>query len=82
MKFWKLTAREAARVTASTESGERPYRVALIREQGVVASMVQITAPDDDEACKKARALVDGHAVDLWEGLRFVEHFPARHASK
>ncbi|GJD97319.1 hypothetical protein [Methylobacterium iners] len=63
-------------MTESTESGERAYRAALIGEQGVVASMVQITAIDDDEACKKAKALVDGHAVDLWEGLRFIDHFP------
>ncbi|GJD94509.1 hypothetical protein [Methylobacterium iners] len=82
MKFWKLTARESAGVTASTESGERTYRVALIGDQGVVASMVQIRATDDDEACKKAKALVDGHAVDLWEGLRFVDHFPATDLSK
>ncbi|WP_210248472.1 hypothetical protein, partial [Methylobacterium sp. WL103] len=24
----------------------------------------------------EAKALVNGHAVELWDGLRFIDHFP------
>ena len=33
-------------------------------------------APDDEEAKHKAKSMVDGHGIDLWGGLRFIEHFP------
>lgn len=38
-----------------------------------------ISALEDDEAKAKARALVDGHAVDLWDGLRFIARFEPIH---
>ena len=38
--------------------------------------MVPISVQDDDEAVERAKAMVDGHAVELWDGLRFIEHFP------
>ncbi|WP_264048868.1 hypothetical protein [Methylobacterium flocculans] len=34
-----------------------------------------ISALEDDEAKDKARALADGYAVDLWDGMRFIERF-------
>lgn len=34
-----------------------------------------ILAVGDDDAKIKAQALVDGHAVDLWDGMRFIERF-------
>ena len=34
-----------------------------------------ISAVGDDEAKTKAQALVDGHAIDLWDGMRFIERF-------
>ncbi|GJD93630.1 hypothetical protein [Methylobacterium iners] len=58
------------------------YRANLIDEQGAVVSAVRILAGDDVEAREKAKALVDGHAVDLWAGLRFIDHFPTPDPSK
>ena len=34
-----------------------------------------ISALGDDEAKDKARAIVGGHALDLWDGFRFIERF-------
>ncbi|KQP77501.1 hypothetical protein ASF57_19590 [Methylobacterium sp. Leaf117] len=38
-----------------------------------------ISASDDSEATDKARALVDQHAVDLWDGMRFIDRFEPPH---
>jgi hypothetical protein len=38
-----------------------------------------ISASGDDDARDKARALVDGHAVVLWDGFRFIERFKPPH---
>lgn len=64
-------------MSASPEHGERGYRATLVDQRGMVVSTVRIAAADDADACEKARALVDGHGVDLWEDMRFVDHFPA-----
>ncbi len=64
-------------MSASSEHEESRYLATLIDRQGAVVSIIRITAGDDDEACQKAKALVDGHGVDLWEDLRLVDHFPA-----
>jgi len=53
------------------------YRAMLIDVNGRAVQMLPITAPDDDKAVAQAKALVDGHGVDLWDGVRFIEHFPA-----
>mgnify|MGYP003386412718 CR=1 FL=1 len=64
-------------MSASPEHGERGYRATLVDQRGMVVSTVRIVAADDAEACEKAIVLVGDHDVDLWEDLRFVEHFPA-----
>ena len=58
------------------------YRAILIDGDGHTVSMYRIMAAGDDEAVSQAKALVDGHAVDLWDGVRFIEHFPAITPSK
>ncbi|MCJ2046815.1 hypothetical protein MKK58_20070 [Methylobacterium sp. J-078] len=58
--------------------GEPPptaYRVILLRKDGAVIGAVPLSARDDDFAIAQAKSLVDGHAVELWDGLRFIEHF-------
>ncbi|MHC2019716.1 hypothetical protein [Methylobacterium sp. CM6247] len=52
------------------------YRVILIAKSGTVVNAMRLQADDDAEACERAKAMVDGHAVELWDGLRFIEHFP------
>jgi hypothetical protein len=34
-------------------------------------------AIDDREARRKAKGMVDGYAVDLWDGVRLIGHFPS-----
>lgn len=77
MRFWKANGQGAVGVTTSFQDAEPKYRATLVGAQGIVVSTIRIAASDDVEARKKAKALVDGHAVDLWEGLRFIDHFPA-----
>ena len=33
-----------------------------------------VSASDDEEALSRAVRLADGRAVNVWDGLRFVEH--------
>ena len=52
------------------------YRAVLIDVNGCTVATVRIKASEDDEAVVQAKVLVDGHGVDLWDGVRFIEHFP------
>ena len=51
------------------------YRVFILGSDNRVLRMEPIAVETDDEALSQARAFVDGHAVELWDGLRFIEHF-------
>ena len=56
-----------------------PEKLALsvgqFARSGSVLNTQRLQANDDEEAQAIARHLVDGHAVELWQGLRFIEHF-------
>ena len=52
------------------------YQVRFVDQDGRVSFTVLLFAGDDGEAKHKAKEMVDGHGVDLWDGLRFIEHFP------
>jgi hypothetical protein len=43
---------------------------------GTVVNAMRLAVESDEEALERAKAMVDGHAVELWDGLRFIEHFP------
>lgn len=77
MRFWKANGPGTGGVETSPEDAEPTYRATLVSAQGMVVSTIRIAASHDVEAREKAKALVDSHAVDLWEGLRFIDHFPA-----
>ncbi|WP_156369055.1 hypothetical protein [Methylobacterium sp. Leaf100] len=55
--------------------GTPHYRAMGVGANGEIVSKSEISALGDDEAKAKAQALVDGHAIDLWDDLRFIEHF-------
>lgn len=58
--------------------GTQPYyRAILVDMSGREVSAYRIMASEDDEAVEQAKALLDGYSVDLWDGLRFIEHYPA-----
>ncbi|MHC2017317.1 hypothetical protein [Methylobacterium sp. CM6247] len=65
-----------SRMDALSERRPSAYRVLLLAKTGAVIGMVRISVQDDDEAIERAKAMVDGHAVELWDGLRFIELFP------
>lgn len=52
------------------------YRVVLIAKNGTVLGTVPVSVEGDEEGLERARSMVDGHAVELWDGLRFIEFFP------
>jgi hypothetical protein len=51
------------------------YLAIVVRADGSPVVRIPIAKTDDEAAKAQARTLVDGHAVDLWDGLRFVERF-------
>lgn len=63
------------RTDALSERRLPAYRVLLFAKTGAVIGMVRISVQDDDEAIERAKAMVDGHTVELWDGLRFIELF-------
>lgn len=52
------------------------YRVMLLTKNGVVLESVPVSVKDDGDGRDRARSMGDGRAVELWDGLRFIEHFP------
>lgn len=52
------------------------YRVMLLARNGTLLGSVPISVCDDEHGRERARSMVDGHAVELWDGLRFIEYFP------
>jgi len=63
-------------VETPTRSWDRAaYRVFLLDGDGSVRTSFPLTAADDAEVLALAGAMVDGHAVELWDGVRFIGRF-------
>lgn len=60
-------------------SGLPQYCAIMLDAEGRVAIQIPIAASGDEEAKAMARALVDGHAIDLWDEFRFIERFEPIH---
>jgi hypothetical protein len=56
-------------------SPPRAYRVLHLSADGNVLMALPITAESDLEALTTAETLKRECAVELWDGLRFIEHF-------
>ncbi|GEP11240.1 hypothetical protein MGN01_30850 [Methylobacterium gnaphalii] len=41
---------------------------------GHVLDTIKLNASDDAAALSLARVLAEKHAVELWDGLRFIQH--------
>lgn len=65
-----------SRAEALSEPRVPAYRAIIIAKSGTVVNVLRLHAEDDKQACEHAKAMVDGDAVELWDGLRFIEHFP------
>lgn len=51
------------------------YYAYIMGHDDHITSRVIVTSEDDAEAKRLAKQLVDGHAVELWQGARLVERF-------
>ena len=51
------------------------YYAYLTGDDGHITSRVTILAANDEEAKERAKQLVDGHAVELWQEGRKVATF-------
>lgn len=54
------------------------YRVYIIGPDGHISSRVDLICPDDDAAKERAKALVDGNDVELWQLDRRIAEFEAK----
>jgi hypothetical protein len=56
--------------------GKRPsrYRAFILDADETVLRIEYLPAQDDDTALDLARKLLDGRPIELWDGLRFIEH--------
>jgi hypothetical protein len=54
------------------------YRVYFVDDTGHVAGPPKIVeCADDNEALQKAKQLIDGKDLEVWEGPRLIARFPA-----
>lgn len=51
------------------------YRAYIMDDQGHILKPVELHCEDDEEAKEKARQLVDGHDVELWQLGRKISVF-------
>lgn len=54
------------------------YRAIFVGNDGQIKHIIDVEATSDAEAIKFTETMVDSHAIDLWEGLRYIEHFPVK----
>lgn len=57
------------------------YRAIVLTPDGQVAFTEQLFAENDVEALHAVAVFANDDAVDLWDGLRFIEHFESKAAS-
>ncbi|MDE5453609.1 hypothetical protein GWE18_12170 [Bradyrhizobium sp. CSA112] len=55
------------------------YRAYMIRRDGHIIHRVDIECDDDEAAKERAKLLVNGHDVELWDGARKIAEFKAAH---
>ncbi len=48
------------------------YRVYTLGEDGHIVRRTETYCLDDEAALERAKNLAEGHAVELWEGDRFI----------
>ncbi|WP_336486363.1 hypothetical protein [Methylobacterium nigriterrae] len=58
-----------------SEPAEPRYRVIVLSTCNEVIRTERLSASSDDEALSLIRPMVDGHALELWDGVRFIERF-------
>jgi hypothetical protein len=51
------------------------YRAYIVGEDGHFQNAIDLMCAEDAEAIERARQLVDGHGVELWQGARMIGRF-------
>ena len=51
------------------------YRAYILGLDGHIQDRIDLFCTNDDEAKERAKQLVDGHAVELWDEARKVARF-------
>jgi hypothetical protein len=54
------------------------YRAYVLGTDGHIQERIDLVCADDDAAKERAKALVDGHDVELWQLDRKIADFKAR----
>ena len=54
---------------------EHAYRAFEVGTDGHVVGRVDLFCANDDEAKERAKQLVDGHVVELWDGACLLNRF-------
>jgi hypothetical protein len=52
------------------------YCIQNVDSDGRLGSAKRVECVDDEEAVQQASLAVDGSAIELWQGLRFVVRLP------
>jgi hypothetical protein len=52
------------------------YRAYILGHDGHLIRCEPLVCPDDADAIEKAKRLVDGHDVELWQRDRLIAKFP------
>jgi len=55
------------------------YRAYIIGPDGHIQDRLDLFCKTEDEAKVKAKQLVDGHAVELWDRARKITRFEPEH---
>jgi hypothetical protein len=55
------------------------YRAYIIGQDGRIQDRVDLFCESDDDAKERAKQLVDGHAVELWDDARQIAVFEPKH---
>ena len=56
----------------------RNYRAYLFGRNGHIKQRIDLNCADDEAAKMRAKALVGGHDVELWDGARKIAEFRVR----
>jgi hypothetical protein len=51
------------------------YRAYIVGKDGHFENAVDLMCAEEAEAVERARQLVDGHDVELWQGARMITRF-------
>ncbi|GJD93132.1 hypothetical protein OCOJLMKI_0322 [Methylobacterium iners] len=56
-------------------SSARRYRALVLYENGRILKTVEFSAWGEGAALAIAKGMVNEHAIELWDGLRFLDRF-------